>query len=198
LEAASKSDHEGWGVIDRSTVFQVGARATEPLGAAQTLAAAIVWGTGTSPRWGVHVFDHGTATAGGILTAAARKLRADGPRAAYSYLHGDGGNRNRITHLGPSFGTKFLYFAGYDRCDGDQQPLIFDKNVASVLKLLCRLDWPDLKWTTDQYDKYLGIAHAWAEEWQASPDVVERVLFGAAKADPLAISAFTGLPEIDG
>jgi Putative 8-oxoguanine DNA glycosylase OGG-like protein len=38
----------------------------------------------------------------------AQLLRADGPVKAYAYLHGDG--KNLIPHLGPSFGTKVLYW----------------------------------------------------------------------------------------
>jgi hypothetical protein len=49
---------------------------------------------------------------------------------AYAYLHGDG--RNLIPHLGPSFGTKVLYFSGYGRSHGDLQPLILDQYVALV------------------------------------------------------------------
>lgn len=54
---------------------------------------------------------------GSRLAAAVRIMGDDGGVKAYGYLHGDG--RNLIRHLGPSFGTKFLYFAGYDRASGD-------------------------------------------------------------------------------
>ena len=43
--AVPKGAH--WPMVDRRTVFQVAERAAEPLGAAQTLVAASVWGSGT-------------------------------------------------------------------------------------------------------------------------------------------------------
>ena len=188
LKAAPKSDREGHHLVDRRIVLRIGERATEPLGAVHTLVAAAVWGTGTSARerrrrlW---VFDQGADTVGNLLASAAQRLRTDGPMAAYAYLHGNG--RNVIKHLGASFGTKFLYFSGYGRCRGDQQPLILDENVATALNRLCDL-------TSPQYAEYLGLAHAWARDWQASPDVIERVLFSVGKAERLVVSVFTGLP----
>ena len=41
---------------------------------------------------------------------------AGGPIAAYDALHEDG--RLRVPYLGPSFGTKVLYFSGFDRSPG--------------------------------------------------------------------------------
>jgi hypothetical protein len=190
LEAAPKSDGEGHHLVERRIVLQIGERATEPLGAVHTLVAADVWGTGTSARgrrrrlW---VFDQGVDAVGNLLASAAQRLHADGPLAAYAYLHGNG---NIIKHLGASFGTKFLYFSGYGRCCGGQQPLILDDNVAAALDRLCGL-------TSPQYAEYLDLAHAWAREWQTSPDVIERVLFSVGKTERLVISAFTGLP-LDG
>jgi hypothetical protein len=93
---------------------------------------------------------------GKFLATAATRLRTDGPQAAYGYLHGDG--VNRIKYLGPSFGTKFLYFSGYDRCDGDQQPLILDENVAVALNRFCNFGWETGGWTSAQYAQYLSRA----------------------------------------
>lgn len=109
---------------------------------------------------------------------------------AYKYLHGD--RRNLIRHLGPSSGTKFLYFAGYDRFRGGRQPLILDQYVALALNLLCGLSWPAHDWSTRQYADYLDCAHSWASAWRTSPDVIERVLFSVGQADPLVVRAFAG------
>jgi hypothetical protein len=191
-------DRDGWHHVDRRTVFEIGERATEPLGAAQTLIAADVWGTGTRARGRsrcLQVFRQSTEIVGNGLAAAAHKLRADGPLAAYAYLYGDSGKR--IKYLGPSFGTKFLYFSGYGRYDGDQQPLILDDNVAAALNRLCGLDLPTYDWSASQYAEYLIIAHAWARAWGTTPDVIERILFSVGKvgkAYPLVISILTGLP----
>lgn len=201
LDAAPESDREGQQIVDRRTVLGIGKRATEPLGAVQTLVAAGVWGTGTSARGRYRrrlALIQGVDVVGNLLATAVQKLRADDPQMAYAYLHGHG--RNRINNLGASFGTKFLYFSGYGRCGGDQQPLILDVNVAIALNRLCGVDWPLASWSTSQYAQYLSIAHGWAKEWGTSPDVIERVLFSVgkvSKTSPLVISVFTGL-RLDG
>jgi hypothetical protein len=187
-----------WPRVDRRAVFRVGERAAEPLGAARTLVAADVWGTGTRGLGRVRrlrVFDHDADEVGDRLAAAVRILGADGPVKAYAYLHGD--NRNLIRHLGPSFGTKFLYFAGYDSVPGGRQPLILDQYVALALNQMCGLSWPTLGWSTQQYAEYLNLAHSWASEWHTSPDVIERVLFSVGKADPLVVRVLTG-PRVGG
>jgi len=98
-----------------------------------------------------------------------------------------------IRHLGPSFGTKFLYFAGYDRVADGPQPLILDQYVTLALNRLCGLSWPITGWSTSQYADYLARAHRWATMWRTSPDVIERVLFSVGRADPLVVRVFTGL-----
>lgn len=198
LDDAPEADREGQQIVDRRIVFRIGERATDPLGAVQTLVAASVWGTGTGARGGYRrrlVLSPGVEVVGKLLAAAAQKLRAEGPLAAYTFLHGDG--RNRIKNLGASFGTKFLYFSGYGRCRGDQQPLILDENVAIGLNRLCGVDWASGGWGTSQYAQYLSLGHDWAKEWKTNPDVIERVLFSIGKVSktyPLVISIFTGLP----
>jgi hypothetical protein len=163
LEAAPKSDRREQQVVDRRTVLWIGERATEPLGAVRTLVGAGVWGTGTGARGRYRrglALIQGVKVIGNPLATAAQKLRADGPPAAYAYLHGDGGNR--IKHLGASFDTKFLYFSGYGRYDGaQQQPLILDENVAIALNRLCGFAWRSSGWSTSQYAAYLSLAHDW-------------------------------------
>jgi hypothetical protein len=100
-----------------------------------------------------------------------------------------------IPHLGPSFGTKFLYFAGYDRAANGPQPLIMDQYVALALNRLCGLSWPTNGWSTSQYADYLDCAHTWATMWRTSPDVIERVLFSVGRADPLVLRVFIGQPD---
>jgi Putative 8-oxoguanine DNA glycosylase OGG-like protein len=194
LDGLSSCGPGRWPRVDRRTVFRVGERAAQPLGAAQTLVAAAVWGTGTQ-GFGrarrLRVFDGNADEVGSRLAAAVRIMGDDGAVKAYGYLHGDG--RNLIRHLGPSFGTKFLYFAGYDRASGGRRPLILDQYVALAVCRLCGVSWPATGWSTRQYADYLDRAHGWAGAWHTSPDVIERVLFSAGKADPLVLRAFTGL-----
>lgn len=192
---ALKERGEGgrWPTVNREQVFVVGEAATNPRGAVHTYVAAAVWGTGTSAQGvdrAARVLDDDPSRVGQDLAHAAQLQASDGPVAAYGYLHGDG---NRIKHLGPSFGTKFLYFAGFDANSHHRQALILDKNVASALVRLDTGDWPDHGWLTEQYARYLDIAHDWAEQWQTPPDVVERALFSIGRADPVAVLALAHL-----
>ena len=138
----------------------------------------------------LRVFDGDTEQIGIRLAATVRILNDDGPVKAYEYLHADG--RNHVRHLGPSFGTKFLYFAGYDHAPGARQPLILDRYVALALNRLCGAGFRQLPgWTASQYADYLDRAHKWASAWDTSQDVIERVLFSVGKSDPLAVRALT-------
>jgi len=179
-----------WSRLDRRTVFRIAERAAQPLGAMQTLVAATVWGTGTQGLGRarrLRVFDGDTDQIGIRLAAAVGILKDDGPVKAYEYLHADG--RNHVKYLGPSFGTKFLYFAGYDHAPGAQPPLILDRYVALALTCLSGVGWPAGGWSASQYADYLDRAHKWASAWHTSPDVIERVLFSVGKSDSLAVRA---------
>ncbi len=188
---------DAWPCVDRERVLAVGRRAIDPSGALHTYVAAGVWGTGTNARGVVRrcrplmeASVDGDAL-GERLAAAVGILLDDagGPIAAYDALHEDG--RLRIPYLGPSFGTKVLYFSGFDRVAGHLQPLILDRFVAAALNHLCDVAWPTTGggWSTEQYGTYLRLAHEWADAWGCRPDVVERVLTAIGQADPLAVQA---------
>ena len=180
-------------VIDRNAVFRVGRRATDPVGAGQALLASVVWGTGMAARERtrrLRVFQPPTGEICDQLAGAIEVLRSEGALAAYTHLHGHG--RNLIKHLGPSFGTKLLYFCGYDSSPGMLKPLILDRHVAAPVNRLCGLSWPDIGFSPSQYYHYLDLAHGWASSWDTSPDVIERVLFSIGKASPLAVGALSG------
>jgi hypothetical protein len=154
---------DGRRLVDRRTVLQIGERAMDPLGAMQTLVAAIIWGTGTAARGRIRrlrVFEQPVEGIGEHLALAVQILHSGGPLQAYSCLHGDG--KNLIKHLGPSFGTKLLYFSGYGSSPGDRHPLILDRYVALALNQLCGLSWPEDSFSAAQYDEYLDLAHSWA------------------------------------
>jgi len=187
-----------WPSVSRATVLSVGERAHEPVGAVQTYVAAAVWGNGTDPR-GVHrrvrVLAASASEVADSLASAVRTLRSEGPEAAYERLHGHG---NLVNHLGPSFGTKVLYFAGYGRVAGGRQPLILDQFVVLALNRLVGSTLPTKQggWTALQYMTYLDIAHKWAVDWGSAPDVVERVLFSIGKASSLAVGVLSGQPTM--
>lgn len=183
-----------WPYVDRRTVLHLGRSARASNGAAHTYVAAAVWGAGTgaqSVQRRARVLAGGTEATCKTLASAVRQMLDTGPVAAYAALHGNG---NAVKHLGPSFGTKLLYFAGFDRAPDDRQPLILDQYVAVALNRLCGLDWPADQWSTEQYSDYLDIAHEWANQWQTRPDVVERALFAVGKSSRLTVGVLTGLP----
>ncbi len=225
-ELAADATGSSWPSVDRERVLAVGLRATDPAGAAQTYVAAAVWGTGTHARGVVRrcrpLIDMSTSSDGGDsgtgsgtdggtygdaegdtvgarLTLAVELLvdSSGGPVAAYDALHGDGWLR--VPYLGPSFGTKVLYFSGFDQVAGERQPLILDRFVAAGLNHLCGAGWSTSgsHWTTAQYAAYLELAHAWAAEWGCRPDVVERVLSAIGHTDPIAVRALVRNP-VDG
>jgi len=202
-ELSGDVDGQTWPSVDREQVLDIGLRATDPVGATHTYVAAAVWGTGTQARGVVRrcrPFVDMSPSDGdpvGTPLAAAVGLLLDrdgGPVAAYDALHSNG--QFRVPYIGPAFGTKVLYFSGFDRVVGRRQPLILDRFVAAALNHLCGFDWPttDGGWTTEQYAAYLHIAHTWADEWGCRPDVVERVLFSLGRTDPVAVRALAGAP----
>jgi hypothetical protein len=155
----------------------------------------MIWGTGTSARGRVRrlrVFEQPDAgrDACDDLASVINIVRSEGATAAYTYLHGNEGNI--VRHLGSSFGTKFLYFCGYDACPVGFKPLILDRYVARAVNRLCGLDWPENSFSAAQYQHYVEIADAWATAWNTDPDVIERVLFSVGKSSPLAVGALRG------
>lgn len=115
-----------------------------------------------------------------LLTRAAELSRSD-PAAAYSLLRP--GDRNAIRYLGPSFFTKFLYFAG--RGAPDHPCLILDRRVATTLHEQC--GWTSLHragpWPAETYKRYCGLLARWAQEHHCTPDQLELKLFKGFSAD---------------
>jgi hypothetical protein len=137
-------------------------------------------------------------TLGKKLADAVAIAKTQSPVDAYAALYGTGPGEGtlRIDQLGPSYGTKVLYFAAYDQLQGagEVPPLILDSNVATALHWLGCANWPSPgwdNWSTTQYADYLDIAASWARQWNTQPDVIERVLFDIGKSQRLAIQALT-------
>ncbi len=180
-----------WPLLDRRTVFTIAQRAGDPLGAVQTLVASCVWGTGTSAQSVTRVARTlGQQDLPQRLVDVVTALSVGGAADAFDLLHGHG---NVIAGLGPSFGTKFLYFAGFGRGLGEHQPLILDDRVALAVRRLSGVSWPYNRRDRSVYTDYLALAQRWAVEWGAEePDVVERCLFSVGYAPSLAVAVLTG------
>jgi hypothetical protein len=95
--------------------------------------------------------------------------------------------RNLVKYLGPSFATKFLYFAGGG---SEKHPsLILDRVVATALHNEC--GWASLStrgaWPESTYSRYCTLAHRWAREatmrckHTVAPDEIEKALFQLGK-----------------
>ncbi|TQL58951.1 hypothetical protein FB474_0294 [Oryzihumus leptocrescens] len=192
LDACPESIDRRW--IDRRALFAIADRAGDPVGAIHTLVATSIWGTSTSARGRarrLRVFHADLAAVGDSVAHAVNVMLQDGPVAAYRTLHDRGPS---VKHLGPAFGTKVLYFAGYNHTTEHPRPLILDRYVALALNQLCGWSWPDAGWTADQYATYLDLAERWAAAWDTEADVIELVLFNVGKSDKLAIAALSGTP----
>jgi hypothetical protein len=113
------------------------------------------------------------------IAEIVRLTRASGAGEGWSALFLP---ETRVTGLKASFGTKLLYFAGYDRSPGNP-PLILDVNVMTALTdpqsgtdstfRGCR------PWYRDWYKRYLCLAATWASDssWNEKPEVIEYALF---------------------
>jgi hypothetical protein len=189
---------DGWQHIDRQMVFDVGVDVRDPASTGRLFVACAVWGTGTAGRERVRrlrVFQQDAPYGFEELWHGIALVRESGPVDAYAYLHGR--KRNRVPHVGPAFGTKVLYFSGYEKSATSLRPLILDSRVATALNMLCGWSWPTLAggWTPSQYEQYLTVAHDWAKQWGTDPDVVEYVLFNIGKAPEVAVRSLVQTPD---
>ena len=109
------------------------------------------------------------------IAAIVAATRHDGAAAGWTALL----TTHKIKHLNMAFGTKLLYFAGYNT-EHRPRPLILDKRVRASLHELAPGTVP-AKGLVRQADylRYLDLAEEWASDptWRQQPDVVEYALF---------------------
>jgi hypothetical protein len=138
----------------------------------------LAWGSGSQLRNNASRLDGIAAevsAAETVLTEAAEASRVD-PARAFALLRP--GRENRFPAFGPSFFTKFLYFAGggapHHPC------LILDRVVATALRDHC--GWASLDrtgpWPAVTYARYCALLARWAKAGHCAPDELERTLFG--------------------
>ncbi|MGX1886861.1 8-oxoguanine DNA glycosylase OGG fold protein [Streptomyces sp. NPDC055287] len=172
-----------WPTVDRRTVFRMAEQTGTLRQRRDLLIAALVWGTGTSAQRVARrtriLHDNDAKWLDERLCEAFAKLHDGDPVAAYLVMND---RDERVKHLGPAFFSKVLYFATADRPVGVRWPLIIDSNVALALDDLTSDKWDaGMRWDSGVYTKYLELAHSWARQWEAEPDVVERKLFEYGK-----------------
>lgn len=113
------------------------------------------------------------------IAAIIHTTRDDGAGDGWSALYLP---QITVAGLKASFGTKLLYFAGYDRSPGNP-PLILDVNVMTALTDPRSQTGSTFRgcrpWHREWYERYLCLAATWAAEasWNEKPEVVEYALF---------------------
>ena len=192
-------DTAATGLISRADVGAVAVACSRSGRWLPLLVASYVWGQGLigygparlerilgTDESGTHAAQE---RAEGSLAAAVKALRVESARRAYEVLRGDEG----ITHLGPAFFTKFLYFAGMEvAAASGPQPLILDERLANRMRSVwesrqvpdAAWRWTDGGWTAYRYEVYLSFlvnaAEALSAQGQAwTPDLVELMLFAS-------------------
>ncbi|WP_284745626.1 hypothetical protein [Amycolatopsis sp. RTGN1] len=137
----------------------------------------LAWGSGSHLRQNARRLDSIAAdipAAEAVLAEAAEASRQD-PASAFELLRP--GERNRFLAFGPSFFTKFLYFAGGGA--PDHPCLILDRVVATALRDRC--GWESLHrtgpWPAVTYERYCALLGRWARTGGHAPDELEVTLF---------------------
>lgn len=120
------------------------------------------------------------------LCIAAKTLS---PLESYSLLRSSDWS-TRVKGLGPSYGTKFLYFSGFDsRSDGDA-PLILDKRVAASIRVFASgvgeefAPALDFNWSPLAYAEYVDLAR------EATPRVVQELGANEVSTDSIEFALF--------
>lgn len=186
IRAIEMDGHEtstGRGFISRSDLFALGLDAdSSEENALRLLWYTIAWGAGTRFRLCKKRMDsvmrHPECAA--TLVDVVRLARTN---CGGSYeLMCPKGSQNLIENLGPSFATKFLYFAGGGN---EKHPcLILDEVVSSALaRRGYTIPKTYGKFTTDGYVDYCQLLRSWADDRsneigrQVGADEYERLLF---------------------
>ena len=160
-------------VMDRSCVRQaVLSRPMTADGMFEAMVIVYAWGWATTPV-GVpraqRTLSFGVERLGSALLASREAMLTRGPLAGYAALAGP----HRVPGLGPSFGSKFLYFASPD----GGRALILDEVVASWLTREAALTLSVGLWSRTTYSTYMTSMHAWASRVGIADHLLEELLF---------------------
>ncbi|MGI5274948.1 hypothetical protein [Streptomyces rochei] len=202
--ALASASHAGDAVVSRAQVVSSVAEALRREAYREALVATYVWGKGKrgSRRGSGPITLNKVLTAEGLDTAldrAVTTLSEQDAEAAYAGLQG------LVPEFGPSFYTKFLYFAGKSvRVTSGPQPLILDQVLAQRMRSLAQAVgretghdpdgsiahwvWRDTNWSPHRYAVYLSFMQAASRQasatpfWpsDATPDLLEYALFSTS------------------
>jgi hypothetical protein len=163
--------------LDRSAVRSACTDAwRSPDHAVDAFLAVMAWGYGEGVGYGRYrtgriLASRSDSTA--RLHSLARTVMTDGAVAGYRALASEG--LSRLTGLGPSFGTKLLYF--WQPSDRRPRALILDAFVASWLDLRAGWRIDPVPWSVQAYRGYLDQMHEWAHDLGIAPDELEMSIF---------------------
>lgn len=162
-------------MLDRSIVRQlVWEKPATARGMFEAMAIVYAWGWSTRavgvPR-AQKALALGPERLGPALLAAREAIGRGGPADGYIALAGP----HRVGGLGPSFGTKFLYFVSPE----GRRALILDELVSTWLdrEAAVTLNWN--RWSVRTYERYLTIMRVWSSQLGIADDQLEEVLFTA-------------------
>lgn len=159
--------------LDRSTVRQLVLE--KPLTARGMFEAMIIvyaWGwsmTSVGVTRAQTAIGAGIRPLGSALMAARDAVWTRDPRAGYAALAGP----HRVTGLGPSFGSKFLYFVSPE----GRRALILDQLLAAWLDRETALSLNADRWSIRTYAKYLTTMQVWSSLLGISDHQLEEILF---------------------
>ncbi len=111
----------------------------------------------------------GVERLGSALLAAREAMGLRGPLDGYTALAGP----YRVKGLGPSFGSKFLYFAS----PHDNRALILDQLVADWLAREAALSLNPTRWSVLTYAAYLSAMNEWSSALGISSHQLEEIIF---------------------
>jgi hypothetical protein len=111
----------------------------------------------------------GARPLGSALLAARDAVRTRGPLAGYAALAGP----RRVAGLGPSFGSKFLYFVSPE----GRRALMLDRLLAAWLDREAALSLNATRWSSTTYGTYLTTMQVWSSRLGIADHELEEILF---------------------
>jgi hypothetical protein len=176
--------------LDRSIVRQsVLDRPPTTRGMFEAMVIVYAWGWSTTnvgvPR-ARKALGAGVEGLGAALLAAREEMDNGGPLDGYSGLAG----RHRVNGLGPSFGSKFLYFVSSE----ERRALILDDLVAKWLARETAIEFAPNRWSVETYADYLAVMQAWSSDLGIADHQLEEILF-TEEATRRGLPAWSATPQ---
>ena len=174
--------------LSRTFISGLGAGAHEhETTAVHTFIASQIWGWGIRVGYGPFRTNVALSTAQSPslpltppqkLQEVARLIREDGILAGFRAL----GTTCKLDRIGPSFGTKYLFFVS--AIPSRHPALVLDSRVAVWFNTNTSLRLDANLWSSHQYGQYLYAMYSWAADLGEPPDAVEFIVFQAPKSGP--------------